>query len=385
MADTTRLIALRLEGGDMAEAIARAWAEGDAVLPLSPSLPEGSLRPLLERLRPAVLVSASNRLELPDPEPVAREVAAVVPTSGSTGAPKGVELAHAALRASAEMVSARLEIEPDDRWLACVPLYGIAGLAILVRSAVIGAEPVIHSRFTVAEVAGERDANLVSLVPTMLVRLMDAGVDLTRWRRVLVGGGALRPGVLDRARAAGVPVVTTYGMTETCGGCVLDGRPLGGVDVALGPGGGISIGGPMLMRAYRGDPELTTATLKGGRLCTADIGRWDEKGRLEIVGRADDAIITGGAKVWPAPVEERLIEHPLVAEAAVVGEPHPEWGQQVVALIVPVDRSSPPGLTELRAWVADTLERYNAPMSIEILPSLPELVPGRRRTTGPAG
>ncbi|MDQ3751933.1 MAG: fatty acid--CoA ligase family protein [Actinomycetota bacterium] len=372
---TGRLIALQLEGAGLAEAIAQTWAQGDAVLPLSPTLPDESLRPLLARLHPAALVSAGHRRELPDPEPVPGEVAAVMLTSGTTGAPKGVELTHAALRASAEMVSARLGVEPGDRWLACVPLHRIAGVAILARSAVIGAQPVVHSRFTVAGVAREGEANLVSVVPTMLVRLLDAGVDLARWRRVLVGGGALRPDLLERARAAGAQVVTTYGMTETCGGCVFDGRPLDGVEVAVGRAGDISIGGPVLMRAYRSDPELTAATLRDGRLRTADLGRWDGDGRLEILGRADDAIVTGGAKVWPAPVAKRLAEHPLVAEAAVVGEPDPEWGERVVALVVPVNFGSPPSLQELRTWVAARLERYNAPLAIEILASLPEAVP----------
>ncbi|MBA2274223.1 MAG: AMP-binding protein [Actinobacteria bacterium] len=372
MAETPgRLIALRLEGEPLADAIAEAWGSGNAVLPLPPSLPEETLRPLLAEMRPAALISAEGRVTLPDPGPVHEGVAAVMLTSGSTGAPKGVELSHAALRASAEMVSARLGAGPGDRWLLCVPLHHIAGLSILVRSALIGGGPVIHPRFGVAGVAGEQGANLVSLVPTMLARLLDADVDWSHWRRVLVGGGALRQDLLERARAAGAPVVTTYGMTETCGGCVIDGLPLEGVEVVLGRGGAISIGGPMLMRGYRARPELTAGTLRDGRMHTADIGRWDGDGRLEILGRADEVIVTGGEKVWPGAVAARLAEHPLVADAAVVGEPDPEWGERVVALVVPNDPGALPSLEELRAWVAARLERHNAPMAIEILPGLP--------------
>ncbi len=376
-ATSGRLIALRLEGERLADAIARAWGSGDAVLPLPPALPGEALRRLMVEMRPAELISEESRLTLPDPEPVGEGAAAVVLTSGSTGAPKGVELTHAALRASAEMVAARLGAEPADRWLLCVPMHHIAGLGILARSALIAARPVIHPGFSVSGVAGERRANLVSLVPTMLARLLDAGVDLSRWRRILVGGGALRPDLLVRALAAGAPVVATYGMTETCGGCVLDGRPLEGVEVTLGRGGAISIGGPMLMRGYRGRPELTARRLRDGRLHTADIGRWDEGGRLEVLGRSDDVIVTGGEKVWPAAVAARLAEHPRLADAEVVGEPDPKWGERVVALVVPHDPDAPPTLEELRAWVAARLERYNAPMAIEILPNPPEVDQGR--------
>lgn len=370
-----RLIALRLEGAPLAAAIGDAWGAGDAVLPLPPALSKEALGRLMGEMRPAALVSAVGRLTLPDSKPIGRGVAAVVLTSGSTGAPKGVELSHAALRASAEMVAARLGGEPGDRWLLCVPMHHIAGLSILVRSALIGVRPVIHSGFSVAGVAGEGGANLVSLVPTMLARLLGAGVDLSPWRRVLVGGGTLRPDLLDRARAAGAVVVTTYGMTETCGGCVFDGRPLEGVEVALGRGGAISIGGPMLMRGYRGRAQLTARTMRDGRLHTADIGRWDRDGRLEVMGRADDVIVTGGEKVWPAAVAARLAEHPLVSDAAVVGESDPEWGERVVALVVPNDPGAPPGLEELRGWVAARLERYNAPRSVVILARLPDAVP----------
>ncbi|MBA3416844.1 MAG: AMP-binding protein [Chloroflexia bacterium] len=380
MAETSgRLIAVQLEGAGMADAIAEAWDRGDAVLPLPPGLPAEAQGPLLAEMRPAALVTPAGRAPLSGPEPVGREVAAVMLTSGSTGAPKGVELTHTALRASAGMVSARLGAGPGDRWLACVPLHHIAGLAILVRSALVGARPVIHSRFDVGRVAGERGATLVSLVPTMLARLLDAGVDLTRWRRVLVGGGALRPELLERARAAGAAVVTSYGMTETCGGCVLDGRPLESVTLTLGQGGVIAIGGPMLMRGYRARPELTARMLRDGRLQTADIGRWDGHGRLEILGRADDVIITGGEKVWPDAVAARLAEHPLVADAKVVGEPDPEWGQRVVALVVPADPGTPPTLEELRSWVVGRLERHNAPKAVVILAQTPGPASGRKQ------
>lgn len=374
-----RLIALRLQGVALAGAIESAWGRGDAVLPLPPALPDTALRALLARMRPAAMVTGGGRVELPDPEAVQGGVAAVVLTSGTTGAPKGVELTHDALQASAEMVAGSLGLEPGDRWLVCLPLHHIAGLAILVRSALIGVPPVIHPRFDAATVVRERSATLVSLVPTMLTRLLDAGVDLSRWRRVLVGGGAARPDLLDRARSAGAQVVTTYGMTETCGGCVLDGRPLEGVDVALGRGGVISIAGPMLMRGYRGLPGLSGWALAGGRLRTADTGRWGSDGRLEVTGRTDDVILTGGEKVRPGAVAARLAEHPLVAEATVVGEPDSEWGERVVALVVPADPGAPPDLEEMRTWVTGRLEPHNAPRGLVILRGLPAAPRGSER------
>ena len=176
-----------------------------------------------------------------------------------------------------------------------------------------------------------------ALVPTQLRRLLDAGVDLSAYDAVLVGGAAL-------PFAAPPNVVRTYGMSETCGGCVYDGQPLAGVDVAIGEGGRISIGGPVVFAGYRLRPDLTAAALVDGRHLTQDLGAWTDDGRLEVIGRVDDVIVSGGVNVPAALVERVLSEHPLVGAVAVVGVPDDEWGERVVAVVAGSAglRASPP-------------------------------------------
>src|SRR5205807_7268548 len=243
---------------------------------------------------------------------VAEGTAVIVGTSGSTGAPKGVELSAAALRHSARASLERVGARPGERWLCCLPVTHVAGLAVLVRSLVSGTEPVLAERADAETVAASGCAH-VSLVPTQLQRLLqDRSTPLAGFSSVLLGGAAAPAGLLDAARAAGVPVVTTYGMTETCGGCVYDGVPLDGVRVEIrdagriwigGPveihdAGRIWIGGPVLFSGYRGHPDASAA-LVDGWFCTGDLGRLDSSGRLIVRGRADDVINTGGHKVVP--------------------------------------------------------------------------------------
>jgi o-succinylbenzoate---CoA ligase len=270
-------------------------------------------------------------------------------------------LSRAALEASAQATLARLGASSGDRWLCCVPLHRIAGLQIVVRSRLLGTPPVIHPRFDPHAIAAEDDVTLVSIVPTMLARLLDAGVDLRRFRAVLVGGGPAPPGLLDRAHAAGVPLVASYGMTETSGGCVYDGVPLDGVDVRLAADGRILIRGPVLCSGYRDGPAL-----QDGWLHTADVGAWDPGGRLRVLGRTDTTIITGGEKVDPAEVADVLRAHPAVDEVAVFGRPDPDWGERVVARVV--TDGEPPTLDVLRDWVRARLAAYKAPTELEVTP-----------------
>src|SRR5207302_10386605 len=171
--------------------------------------------------------------ELRPDRPVDDDVALVVTTSGSTGVPKGVQLSPAALQASARATIDRLGLTSDDIWLSCLPWHHIAGLQVLLRARLGGAGLRVQPRFDVAAFTAEPDATVTSLVPTQLRRLLDAGADLTRFRAILLGGAAAPPGLVERARAAGAPIVTTYGMTETCGGCVYDGHVLDGVHVRV--------------------------------------------------------------------------------------------------------------------------------------------------------
>ena len=255
------------------------------------------------------------------------EVAVVLATSGSTGVPKGVELTSAALVASARASLARLGAAPGERWLCCLPTHHISGLGVLVRSLLAGSVPVVRDRVDAGVVA--RDASdaarcsYVSLVPTQLRRLLDAGAPLAGFRAILLGGAAIPGGMLAEAAAAGARVVTTYGMTETCGGCVYDGLPLDGVQVACDADGRIRITGPVLFSGYRLAPEQTRTAVKDGWFVTSDLGELTEDGRLVVRGRADDVIISGGEKIVASEVEQVLRGSPRVRDAVVVGVARP--------------------------------------------------------------
>ncbi len=328
---------------------------------------------------------------------MADDVAVVLATSGSTGVPKGAELTADAMLASARASLARLGAGPASsggpagRWLCCLPTHHISGLGVLVRSLVSGTEPLVVDRID-ADLVGSAGCDYVSLVPTQLQRLLEAGAPVDRFRAILLGGAAVPPGLLDAAGAAGARVVTTYGMTETCGGCVYDGAPLDGVRLDSGPDGRIRISGPVLFSRYRLAPELTSQSLVDGWFVTSDLGGLQggeggegaegaeagpEAGRLVLLGRADDVINTGGEKVVPGLVEQALRDCPLVKDAFVVGVPDPEWGERVTAVIVPVDESVPPGLDALRAVVAARLPRYAAPRAVVCVPEIPLLTSGK--------
>ncbi|GAA1507547.1 o-succinylbenzoate--CoA ligase [Sphaerisporangium rubeum] len=358
-------------GGGLADRIRLALGgEGPAVLPLDPGLPGPALRAVLAELRPTHVVTPEGTRAYPGGVAAAPGTAVIIATSGSTGTPKGVELSAAALIASAEASLRRLGARPGERWLCCLPPSHVSGLQVLVRSVLSGTEPLIHERFSPAAVAAS-GADHVSLVPTQLRRLLDHGAGLSRFRTVLLGGAAAPP---DLVRQAGTRVVTTYGMSETCGGCVYDGVPLDGVEAAIGPGGRVRIRGPVLFSGYR----LGTApsNLEGGWYVTTDVGEFRD-GRLLVLGRADDVINTGGRKVAAGPVAGVLTRHPAVRDAVVMGRPHPEWGEEVVAVVVPADPAAPPTLGELRAAVKETLPGYAAPRALEVLDGFPLLANGK--------
>ncbi len=366
-------------GSDLADAITDAWDRGDAVLPLPERWNDERVTEVLAQTRPHLLVDGTGEEPLADPSPVDDGLAAVVATSGSTGTPKCVELTHGALRSSSLASLDRIGATPDDRWLLCVPLHHVAGLLVLVRSRLLGTAPVIHAGFDVGHVGDDTAASHVSLVPTMLTRLLDAGVEVSRFQRILLGGAAPSPHLLERAADAGARVVVTYGSTETSGGCVYDGEPLTGVDVRLGPEGRIEISGPVLMRGYRGRPGRSSQVLRDGWFLTQDTGRWDEDGRLEVLGRTDDVIVSGGQNVPGPAVAALLREHPGVADAAVSGRADDEWGEIVVAHVVPTDPSSPPGLDELRRFVAEHSDPHHAPRDLRIVEELPRTDLGKLR------
>jgi len=331
--------------------------------------------------------------EVPD------DVALLVRTSGSTGAPREVMLTAAALRASGAATEARLA--GPGRWLLPLPPAHVAGLQVLVRSILAGTEPAVLAgpfradAFAVAaaRLAGDDDApRYTSLVPTQVHRLLDSGPGreaLASFDAVLLGGAAAPPGLLDAARSAGARVVTTYGMSETCGGCVYDGVPLDGVTVDLDPADGrVRIAGPVLAAGYRGRPDLDAELFEvqdGTRwLCTSDLGRWHDDGRLEVLGRADDVLVTGGVKVPPAAVERALAGLPGVGEVLVVGVPDPEWGQALVAVVVPAPGAPAPDLADLREAAAAALGGPAAPRHLVTLAALPLRGPGKPDRRGAA-
>ena len=363
---------------------------GPAILPLDAGLPADRLAELIAALGPGSIEDAEGvtTVRSAREEGVAEGTAVVVGTSGSTGAPKGVELSAAALRHSARASLDRVGARPGERWLCCLPATHVAGLQVLVRSLVSGTEPVLAERADTETVAGSGCAH-VSLVPTQLQRLLlDARppVPLAGFSSVLLGGAAAPAGLLAAARAAGVPVVTTYGMTETCGGCVYDGVPLEGTQVAIrgdddgrpAEAGRIWISGPVLFSGYRPGGYGGVAPPDGVRwFRTGDLGRLDASGRLIVRGRADDVINTGGHKVVPGEVVAALQTCPGVKDVAVVGQPDPEWGERVIAVVVPADPADPPALELIRLHVRERLPRYAAPSRVVMVDAVPMLPSGK--------
>ncbi|GAA4814223.1 o-succinylbenzoate--CoA ligase [Nocardioides caeni] len=307
----------------------------------------------------------------------------VIETSGSSGTPKRVRLTRTALLASVGASAARLGA--SGPWVLALPPTYVAGLQVVARSLVAGHRP------TLLERDGWPDGEgwFVSLVPTQLTRMLESPDDLAALRRahtVLLGGGPIGAALRERAAGAGVSVVATYGSAETAGGCVYDGMPLDGVALAIGVDGRIRIAGPTLFTEYDGQPDLTRDVLVDGWFRTSDAGRLDHDGRLVVIGRVDDVIVSGGLNVPGPAVAERLRAHAGVEEAEVLGVPDAEWGNRVVAFVVPapamVSRlvaGAPHSSTtaELRDWVAAAHPRAWAPRQWVVLDAIPLLPNGK--------
>jgi o-succinylbenzoate---CoA ligase len=361
------LVAIDLPGGPLfVEALRSAWDAGDAVAPIDRRLAPSARRRLLDMLRPARVVRADGSERCERAAPVESGDALVVATSASTGAPKGVVLTHSAVAASARATSARLGVDPGaHRWLACLPLSHIGGLSVVTRAVLSGTSLTVLDGFDASRVgAAAGDDVFVSLVPTALARVKAAG-----FHTILLGGSA-PPTTLPPN------VVTTYGMTETGSGVVYDGWPLDGVEISISPRGEVWLRAPMLLRAYR---DGTVPVDKDGWFATGDGGAIDENGRLQVNGRLSDLIITGGENVWPHAVEQIVRRHPGVAEVAVSSRPDPEWGERVVACVVPAHPPGPPELAELRALVADEFAPFAAPKELLIVEALPKTSIGKLR------
>lgn len=356
------LVAIDLPGGpEFVEALERAWDAGNAVLPIDRRLPANARAALLESLAPDRLLDSEGMHELPG-RGVEVGDALVMATSGATDDPKGVVLTHEAVRASAVATSARLEITSSDTWLACLPLSHVGGLSVVTRALQTKVGLIVHDGFdaTRVEAAARDGATAVSLVATALRRIDPALF------RVIVLGGSRPPA--DRP----FNVHTTYGLTETGSGVVYDGHPLDGVELMIGAGGEVLVRCKMLLRCYRDGSSPVDAD---GWLHTGDLGELLPDGRLHVDGRADDLIITGGENVWPETVEGVIRTHPAVRDVAVVGVPDNEWGQRLVAWIVP--QNTPPALADIRAHVLESLPAFCVPKDLHLTNALPRTALGK--------
>ena len=383
--DMGDLVAIDLPPGrQFLDELTRAWDSGHAVLPLQQEAPAALRRSVALQMGAARILHSGGEDPLPAGRPLDDEVALVVLTSGSTGEPKGVMLDHAAVEYSAFASATALGVDGDTHWVACLPLSHVGGLSVLTRAIHTGAELTILERFSPDGLldALHRGATHVSLVATALGR-----IDPAPWKRILVGGSAVPSGLPENC-------VATYGMTETMGGVVYDGLALNGVEVRIegagadeeGREGTIQLRTPTLMRGYRhpeaGDRRSPAAAAspidEHGWFTTGDLGTIRPGDRhLEVRGRADDLIITGGEKVWPAPVEQRILEHPAVAEVAVYGRTDPEWGQAVTALLVPGAGAAAPSTAEIREWVSEKLPRAACPREVRVVGTLPRTALGK--------
>ncbi len=328
-------------------------------------------------------------------------VHSIVYTSGTTGRPKGAMLTYANHWWNAIGSALNLGMQPDDRWLACMPLFHVGGMAILLRSVIYGITAAIQPGFDEHEVNRAIDQDgvtIVSVVATMLQRMLSAHGDRPyppTFRCALLGGGPAPQPLLEECAALGIPVVQTYGLTEV-GSQVATlapeealtrlgsaGKPLypnelriGGGDVPAGEPGEIQVRGPVVTAGYAGRPEETARALHGGWLHTGDLGYLDEDGYLFVLDRRTDLIVTGGENVYPAEVEAALLAHPDVVEAGVIGIPDNEWGQAVVAS-VHLRGTAQVSDEELTRFCRERLAGYKVPRSFRFTTALPRNAAGK--------
>lgn len=360
---------------------------GAVLMPLGPRLSPEERAAVVANEKPAVDLDDAGELTQNEADlPLLGEhdmddVAARVMTSGSSGTPSPIDLTYGNFLWSAVGSAFNIGVEPEDRWLCCLPLSHISGLGIVMRSVIYGTTAVIHDGFDVDRVAAaleREDISVVSLVTTMLTRLLDAGADLSGPRAILVGGGPVPEDPLEEALGRGATVVQTYGLTETCSQVTT----LAPADARRKLG---SAGRPLLtthLRIQDGEilvqgPTVAPACLEAdGWLHTGDLGRIDEEGFLYVEDRIDDMIVTGGENVVPAEVEKVLLRHPEVADAAVVGREDPEWQQAVTAIVV-LEEGSAVSPDELRRHCAESLASYKVPKRVELAAALPRTPSGK--------
>jgi O-succinylbenzoic acid--CoA ligase len=360
---------------------------GAVLLPLSPLLSADERAAVIAAEEPAIDLDDPGELTQTEADlPLLGEhdmdnVCCRVLTSGSSGAPSPVGLTYGNFLWSAVGSAFNIGVEPQDRWLCCLPLSHISGLAIVIRSVVYGTTAIVHDGFDADRVAAaleEDDISVLSIVTTMLTRLLEKGADLSGPRAILVGGGPVPVEPLDEAIGQGATVVQTYGLTEACSQVTT----LAPADARRKLG---SAGRPLLtthLRIQDGEILVQGPTVAPGRadadgwLHTGDLGRIDEEGFLYVEDRLDDMIVTGGENVVPAEVEQVLMRHPAVADAAVVGRDDPEWQQAVTAIVVLEDGSDVTP-DDLRRHCAEGLAGFKVPKRVELAAALPRTPSGK--------
>jgi O-succinylbenzoic acid--CoA ligase len=295
--------------------------------------------------------------------------AIVVYTSGTSGSPKAVELTYGNWLWSALGSAVALGLDPQERWLCALPLSHVGGLSIILRSAIYATTALVHERFDtdrVLDALMDDAPTMISLVPTTLQRLLDAGLrDPSTLRWALLGGAPATNALQGRAAAAGVRVAPTYGLTEACSQVTTLGAPLFCTKVRIAGDGEILVSGPTVA-GWAGSNRPSIAT--------GDIGEWGPDGALRIRGRKADTIISGGENIAPAEIEAVLEAHPDVVEAAVHGRAHPDWGEAVVATVVAAPDID---AEELRAWCAARLASFKVPKEIAFTTTLPRTRSGK--------
>jgi o-succinylbenzoate---CoA ligase len=360
---------------------------GASLLPLSPRLSAEEREQIVAAEEPIVDLDDAGQLTQTEADlPLLGEhdmdaICCRILTSGSTGTPKPIGLSYGNFLWNAVGSAFNIGVEPEDRWLCCVPLSHVAGLGIVVKSVIYGTTAVLHDGFEVDRVAAsleEGGITVVSLVTTMLTRLLEAGADLSGPRAILVGGGPVPEEPLEEALAKGATVVQTYGLTETCSQVTT----LAPADARRKVG---SAGRPLLsahLRIQDGEILVQGPTVAPGRadadgwLHTGDIGRIDEEGFLYVEDRLDDMIVSGGENIAPAEVEKVLLRHPEVADAAVIGREDPEWQQAVTAVVV-LEPGSAATPDDLRRHCAEALAGFKVPKRVELAAALPRTPSGK--------
>lgn len=381
-------VALTLPGGAEYVVLLHALMKVGAIAsPVNPRLAPRELESELERVKPALKISEPGRLTTTEADlPLLGEHDLEAPhcrllTSGSSGQPRPVSLTYGNHLWSAVGSAFKIGVDPDDRWLCCLPLYHVSGLAIVMRSVIYGTGAVVHDGFEpdrVAESLGRDGITLMSLVPTMLLRLLEAGVDLSRPRAILIGGGPVPVEVMEEATGRGATVVQTYGLTEAASQVTTlepseaqrklgsAGRPLLTTHLRI-QDGEILVQGPTVAPGFADED---------GWLHTGDLGRIDEEGFLYVEERVGDVIVTGGENVMPAEVEEVLRRHPEVVDAAAVGREDPEWQEAVTAVVV-IRNGAEVSAEELQEHCARELAGYKVPKRFEFVPELPRTSSGK--------